>query len=65
MPIPHQELLARVADVDALVASLSDRIDAAVLDAAPMLRVVSIMAVGYDSIDVAATYSRPVNSSEK
>ena len=43
-----------LSDVDALVCLLLDRIDAAVLAAAPKLRVVANCAVGVDNIDLAA-----------
>jgi glyoxylate reductase len=39
---------------------LPDRIDAALLDAAPSVRIVSNLAVGYDNIDVAAATERGV-----
>lgn len=49
----HDEIVARAADVDAIVSLLTDRIDAAVLSAgAPRLRVVANVAVGYDNIDL-------------
>src|SRR3954465_12332019 len=53
-PIPRQELLRRAAFADAVVATLSDRVDAELLAAAPRLRVVANHAVGYDNVDVAA-----------
>jgi glyoxylate reductase len=54
-PYSPAELAAAVADVDALVCILTDRIDAALLGAgAPRLKVVGTVAVGYDNIDVAA-----------
>ncbi len=43
-----------LADADALVCLLLDRIDASVLARAPKLRVIANCAVGYDNIDVAA-----------
>ena len=43
-----------LADADALICLLLDRIDAAVLARAPKLRVVANCAVGYDNVDVAA-----------
>ena len=54
LPPPRAVLLKEVAEVDGLLALLTDRVDAALLDAAPQLRVVSNFAVGYDNIDVAA-----------
>ncbi|MFL5458510.1 MAG: 2-hydroxyacid dehydrogenase [Myxococcales bacterium] len=59
-PIPRQELLRRAAIADAVVATLSDRIDAELLAAAPRLRVVANHAVGYDNVDVAACTTRRV-----
>jgi glyoxylate reductase len=60
-PLTPDELRAAVADVDAVVCLLTDRIDASVLDAgAGRLRVVANVAVGYDNIDVAAAHARGV-----
>ena len=50
-----EELHAAVAGAHGVVASLSDRIDGAFLDAAgPSLRVVANVAVGYDNVDLEA-----------
>src|SRR5438105_514467 len=49
-----------VAGADALISMLTDRIDAAVLDACPGLKVVANAAVGYDNIDVAECRRRGV-----
>lgn len=55
------ELLAGVPGARAIVCTLTDRIDAAVLDAAgPQLMVVSTCAAGFDNIDVAAATERGV-----
>src|SRR5687768_559124 len=43
-----------------LAVMLPDRIDASLLDAAPSVRIVSNLAVGYDTIDVAACTERGV-----
>jgi glyoxylate reductase len=59
-PLPPDELKRRVAGKRALVCVLTDRVDGAVLDAAPTLQVVANIAVGYDNIDVAAAKSRGV-----
>jgi glyoxylate reductase len=56
----RDELLAGAAEADALVTLLSDRVDAALLDALPWLRVVSNHAVGVDNVDVAAATERGV-----
>ena len=58
--IPRDELLRRVADKDALISVLTDRIDAELLDAAPALKVVANIAVGYDNVDVPAAAERGV-----
>ena len=59
-PPPADELRARVAETDGLICLLTDRIDAALLAAAPRLRVISNMAVGYDNVDVAAATARGI-----
>jgi glyoxylate reductase len=58
--ISRDELLRRVADREALLCLLTDTIDLAVLEAAPLLKIVANIAVGYDNIDVAAARSRGV-----
>ena len=58
--IPRHELLRRVADKDALISVLTDRIDGELLDAGPALKVVANIAVGYDNIDLPAARDRGV-----
>src|SRR3954452_4573275 len=58
--IPPGELRARVADKDALVCLLTDAVDRSVIDAAPKLKVVANVAVGYNNIDVAYARSRGI-----
>jgi len=53
-------LLARSEDCDGLLSMLTERVDAALLDARPGLRVVANMAVGYDNVDVPACSARGV-----
>ncbi|HEX7950603.1 MAG TPA: D-glycerate dehydrogenase [Candidatus Limnocylindrales bacterium] len=61
LPPPRAELLRRVAGIDGLVALLTDRVDAELLDrAGPELRVVSNYAVGFDNVDVAACTARGI-----
>ena len=60
LPPPREVLLKEAAASDGLLSLLTDRIDGALLDAAPRVRVVSNYAVGYDNIDVAAATSRGV-----
>ena len=59
--IPADELRARVADKDALICLLTDPIDRTVLDAAPRLKVVANVAIGYNNIDVAYAKSRGIH----
>ncbi len=58
--IPRDELLRRVADKDAVICMLSDRIDGELMDAAPGLQIVANVAVGYDNIDVPAARQRNI-----
>ena len=51
-PVPREVLLREAAQADGLLTILSERIDAALLDAAPRCRVVANVAVGYDNVDV-------------
>jgi glyoxylate reductase len=52
--IPRAELLKRVANKDALVCLLTEKVDEELLALAPQLRVASTVSVGYDNIDVPA-----------
>lgn len=49
-----------LADKDALLCLVTERVDDTLLDAAPGLRVVANMAVGYDNVDVAAAAARGI-----
>lgn len=55
------ELLAAVADVDALIIR-SDKVDAEVLAAAPELKIVVRAGAGYDNIDLAAATAHGVSA---
>jgi glyoxylate reductase len=59
-PIPVEVRDEQLASADAAVTLLTDRVDAGFLDAAPRLRVVANVAVGYNNIDVAACRERGV-----
>lgn len=59
-PIPRAELLARAETATGLYTMLTDIVDEALLDQAPLLRVVSQMAVGVDNIDLAACQARGI-----
>ncbi len=58
--IPREQLKQRVADKDALIAVLTDRIDGEIMDAGAALKVVANIAVGYDNIDVPAARQRGI-----
>ena len=61
MPPTPAEMLAGAAGVDGILCLLTDRIDAAVMDAAGEgLRVISNYAVGYDNIDIAEATRRGI-----
>lgn len=59
-PVQRDVLLDEAAGAAGLLTLLTDRIDAELLAAAPNLRVVANMAVGYDNIDVDACTRRGV-----
>lgn len=58
--IPAGLMAEAVADKRTIVCQLTDRIDAAVMDAAPELAVIANVAVGFDNIDVAAATERGI-----
>jgi len=58
--IPAEELRARIADKDALISLLTDAVDRSVVDAAPSLKVIANVAVGYNNIDIPYALSRGV-----
>lgn len=60
LPPDPQQLAELLRGCDGALTMVTDRIDAALLDAAPGLRVVSTFAVGYDNIDVAAATARGI-----
>ncbi len=60
LPPPHESLLEEVRDVDGLLTLLTDKIDASVMQAAPKLKVISNLAVGYDNIDVVEATKRGI-----
>lgn len=61
VPLTDEELQARASEYDALVTLLTDRIDAAVLEAGgSTLKIVANVAVGYDNIDLPAATARGI-----
>jgi glyoxylate reductase len=59
-PLTKEELMARLADKEALVCQLTQKVDADVLAAGKKLKVVGNVAVGYDNVDVAAATVRGI-----
>jgi glyoxylate reductase len=60
LPPPAEALRRGIADADALLSLLTDRIGAEMIAAGPRLRVIANYAVGYDNIDVAAATERGI-----
>jgi glyoxylate reductase len=60
LPPPREKLLEEVREVEGLLALLTDRIDAELMDRGPRLRVISNYAVGFDNIDVRAATERGI-----
>jgi len=60
LPPSREALLAGLAEAEGLLSLLTDKIDAALLEAAPSLKVVSNYAVGYDNISVPDATARGI-----
>jgi glyoxylate reductase len=60
LPPPYEILVQKARDIDGLLSLLNDKIDADLIEAAPRLKVISNLAVGYDNIDVAAATDRGI-----
>jgi gluconate 2-dehydrogenase len=56
-------LAERLADKDGVICSLTDRIDSALLERCPKLKIVANIAVGYNNIDVPACTARRIMAS--
>ena len=59
-PPPKKTIIEKAAKVEALATLLSDKIDAEVFDAAPKLKIVAQMAVGFDNIDLTEATKRGI-----
>lgn len=59
-PPAKEEILAGIREARAVICTLNERFDEAMLGAAPSLRVIANYAVGYNNIDVAAAKARGV-----
>jgi len=59
-PPPKKVIIEKAKNCDALVSLLSDKIDAEVFDAAPKLKIVSQIAVGFDNVDLKEATKRGI-----
>lgn len=59
-PMPRDALLARIVDADAILTAVANRVDAGVLAAAPRLKIVANMGVGFDNVDLDASAARGI-----
>ncbi|MFN8150877.1 MAG: D-glycerate dehydrogenase [Solirubrobacterales bacterium] len=59
-PVDRAVLLERAAAAEGLLCTLTDRVDAELLDACPELRAIANFAVGVDNIDLAAARERGI-----
>ena len=60
-PADKDEILNGVKNVDALLSTLTEKIDAEIMDAGkPTLKIIANMAVGFDNIDLAAARERNI-----
>lgn len=62
-PMSRVEVLDKVRDKDGLLCTISDRIDAELMDCAPGLKMIANFGVGYDNIDVPAASARGIKVS--
>lgn len=62
VPLKPEVLVQRIADKDGVVCSLTDRIDTALIERCPKLKVVANIAVGYNNIDVPACTARGIQA---
>ncbi len=60
MPPPREVMLNKAPNIEGLFALITDRVDREFMDAAPNLKVISNLAVGYDNIDVGAATARGI-----
>src|SRR5208337_994355 len=60
LPPPREVLEENVTNIEGLLSLLTDKIDAALMDKAPKLKVISNYAVGFDNIDIPAATKRGI-----
>ncbi|GGJ62562.1 2-hydroxyacid dehydrogenase [Virgibacillus salexigens] len=59
-PVPRSVLLEQVKEADALLCMLSEDVNEDLMKAAPHLKIIANLAVGFDNIDIAAAESRRI-----
>jgi glyoxylate reductase len=59
-PPPPEDFLARAQQADALLTTVTDKVDGSFLDAAPNIKAVANLAVGTDNIDLDAAKERGI-----
>src|ERR1700722_15942436 len=60
LPPSYEQLTEQIRHVDARLSTISDRIDAPLIDGAPNLKAIANYAVGYDNVDVDAATRRGI-----
>lgn len=60
LPPPYEVLLEKAGDAEGLLILVTDKVDVGLMEAAPKLRVISSMAVGYDNINIAEATKRHI-----
>jgi len=60
LPPPADVLRRKVSECEGLLSLLTERIDGALMDAAPRLRVISNYAVGFNNVDIPAATARGI-----
>ena len=60
LPPDYEVILGKMSGLAGLLCLLTDRIDAQLMDAAPQIKVISNLAVGYDNIDIPAASQRGI-----
>lgn len=58
--MPYEQILTQIADADAVLANVSDRIDKTLIETGVKLKVISTMAVGFDNIDIESASRRGI-----
>ena len=59
-PMPYEAIRAGIGDIHGLLCMITDRVDQALLDQAPQLKIVANFGVGYNNIDGSAATARDI-----